>query len=89
MSTRQDAPPIDVENTKVFDYQQEVIVELHGQTPEGEFEAVSYAFRVVSDGEEGLRPAEVDAEHEEVVKEALAETDYSVREALRQKGHDR
>ena len=55
-----------------------MIVELHGHTPAGEFEAVSYVFRVGSDDEEGLRSPEIDTAHEEVVREALAETDYSL-----------
>ena len=78
MSTEQDTPPFTVENTRVFDYRREVIVELHGHTPAGEFEAVSYVFRVGSDDEEGLRSPEIDTAHEDVVREALAETDYSL-----------
>jgi hypothetical protein len=77
MSTGQDISAADVENTRVFDYRQEVIVELHGHTPDGEFEAVSYVFRVEAD-DGRLRSPEIAAAHEEVVREALSETDYSL-----------
>jgi hypothetical protein len=77
MNSGQDISFADVENTRVFDYRTEVIVELHGHTPDGEFEAVSYVFRVDAD-DEGLRSPEIDAAHEEVVREALAETDYAL-----------
>lgn len=76
MNLDRDTPALDVENTRVFDYHEEVIVELHGHTPEGEFEVVSYAFSVRSDDERGLRGPEIDPDHEEIVREALSGTDY-------------
>jgi hypothetical protein len=76
MSPKEDTLPFNIENTRVFDYSQEVIVELHGQTPDGEFEAVSYTFRVDPDVKRELQPPEIDAAHQEAVWETLAETDY-------------
>lgn len=78
MSTEEATPVFDVENTRVFNYRQELIVELHGHTPDGEFEAVSYAFGVDPDGEDGLRSPEIDTAHERFIREALAETDYTL-----------
>lgn len=69
---------LEVRNTQVFDYSQELIVELHGRTPDGEFDVVSYAFRANPDGDGGLQAPEIQAVHEDHVEEALAETDYSL-----------
>lgn len=80
MGTAQADPPLEVSNTKVFDYQREVIVELHGRTTSGEFEVVSYAFRQDPGGEAGLQPraTEIASAHEELVQEALAEADHTI-----------
>lgn len=77
MSTDQSTLPSEIENTRVFDYQREVIVELHGRTASGEFEVVSYAF---TEGVEGtrLQHPEIPSPHEEIIREALAETDYTL-----------
>lgn len=77
MATNQPESSLDVSNTKVFDYRRELIVELHGRTPDGEFDVVSYAFREDPE-EDGLQAPEITAAHEDVVEEALAETDYSL-----------
>lgn len=78
MEPDQTDPALSISNTKVFDYRREVIVELHGQTPDGEFEVVSYTFTADPDEKRRLRSPEVPAAHEEVVDEALAETDYTL-----------
>lgn len=79
MSLDQSARPLDIENAQVFDYQRDVIVELHGETPNGEFEAVSYVFRDDPDEEaERLQSPEIDDAHEDAVYEALADTDYEI-----------
>jgi hypothetical protein len=73
-----DVPRIDVSNTKVFDYQREVIVELHGRTPSGEFTAISYTFRADPDEETRLQSPEIESAHVEVVQEALFAADYTL-----------
>lgn len=78
MSTEQSIHPADISNTKVFEYQQEVIVEIHGRTTAEEFEVVSYTFTADPDEEAELRHPEIPPVHEEVVQEALAETDYTL-----------
>ncbi len=77
MSLDQSTPPLDVENVRVFDYQRNVIVELHGETAEGEFDAVSYVFRDDS-GDAGLRPPEIADAHEAAVYEALDDAGYTI-----------
>ena len=78
MSVDQSIPPTDIENTKVFNYQGEVIVELHARTPTGEFEVVSYAFREDPADETTLQHPEIPSAHEEIIIEMLAETDYTL-----------
>ncbi|WP_436926644.1 hypothetical protein [Halosimplex amylolyticum] len=78
MSLDQSTRPLDVENVRVFDYRRDVIVELHGETPDGEFDAVSYVFREDPDDETGLRSPEIEADHEAAVHEALDEADYTL-----------
>lgn len=78
MSTEQSIPPADISNTRVFEYQREVIVELHGQTTAGEFEVVSYTRTEDPDNETRLKHPEIPSVHEEIVQEALAETDYTL-----------
>lgn len=76
MSTDQPIPPADISNTRVFDYEREVIVELHGRTTAGEFEVVSYAFTEDSGHESRLKHPDIPPAHEGIVQEALAERDY-------------
>lgn len=78
MSTDQAIPPADISNTRVFDYEREVIVELHGRTTAGEFEVVSYAFTEDSDHENRLDHPEIPSAHEDLVQEALSERDYTL-----------
>ena len=72
-----DDAPFEVTNTRVFDYQEEVVVELHGRV-DGEFDVVTYRFTPAQD-DDGLRfPGSVDSDHEGVVREKLAENGFSV-----------
>ncbi|MFC7138737.1 hypothetical protein ACFQMA_02660 [Halosimplex aquaticum] len=77
MSLDRTTRPLDVENARVFDYRRDVIVELHGETPDGEFEAVTYVFRDDPD-DAGLQSPEIDEAHEAIVYDALADADYTV-----------
>lgn len=68
-----------VTNTRVFDYQREVVVELHGRTPAGEFEVVSYAFTPDPDEETRLQGfGTVEPPHEERVRDTLGEEGYTL-----------
>ncbi|WP_459191914.1 hypothetical protein [Halosimplex sp. J119] len=76
MSLDQSARPLDIENARVFDYQRDVIVELHGETPSGEFESVSYVFRGDPDEQQTrLQAPEIADAHEDTVYEALGDAD--------------
>ena len=78
MAKAQDA--LDVTNAKLFDYQREVVVELHGETADGEFDVVSYRFRQDPD-EDGLLQFQGSFEgaHEDAVRDELDRQGYALR----------
>jgi hypothetical protein len=78
MGSEQSVSPAAIENTKVFEYRREVMVELHARTQAGEFEVVSYTFRTDPEDETTLQHPEIPSTHEEIVTEVLDETDYTL-----------
>ena len=69
----------EVTSHSVYTYPEEIIVELRGQTADGEFTAISYQFEPTSPEAKQVQPREsVDDVHKDVIREALAESDYEL-----------
>ena len=63
----------------VFTYSNEVVVEIHGYTADGEFTAITYQFSPTETDEMQLKPrGPIDSAHEDEVQTILAEKGYTV-----------
>lgn len=63
----------------VFAYSDEIIVELRGQTADGEFTAITYQFKPVQTDAERVQPHDsIDSAYEETVGNILAKAGYKL-----------
>ena len=67
----------EVTNTKVYEYQSEVTVEIMGADSGGEFTIVSYNFDLDDDGTTIQRRGDIESSHRPTVDTALEEAGYS------------
>jgi hypothetical protein len=67
----------EITSSNVFEYQNEVIVELHGRTADGELTVLSYSFEPDTDDETHLTPRErIEPDHQVAVEQSLEAADY-------------
>lgn len=69
----------EITDYSVFTYPNEIIVELWGQTADGEFTTISYQFELTSSGTKRVQPRDpVDDAHEDTIYDALSEAGYEL-----------
>ncbi|MFC6823780.1 hypothetical protein [Halopelagius fulvigenes] len=69
----------EITNCSVFSYSNEVLVEVHGYTEDGEFTAITYQFSPTETDEMQLQPrGQIDSAHEDEIQNILAEKGYTV-----------
>lgn len=69
----------EITDHSVYTYPDEILVELRGQTPEGEFTAITYQFEPAESNPEAVQPREpIDDADEEALVEILAEAGYEL-----------
>jgi hypothetical protein len=69
----------EITDHSVFTYPDEIIVELRGETTDGEFAAITYQFEPVQSGTERLKPRDsIDDDYEDAVRDVLVEAGYEL-----------
>lgn len=69
----------EITDHSVFTYPDEVIVELRGETADGEFTVITYQFEPVQSDTERVRPRDsVNGGYEDTVRDVLAEAGFEL-----------
>ena len=72
-------PLTEIINRSIFTYSNEVVVESHGYTGDGEFATLTYQFSPTESDEMQLQPrGPIDSAHEDEVQNILGDEGYAV-----------